>query len=138
MKTIFAMIAVFATLLLSACDSDLEVQQEYAFQLETMPVPKKLAQGETIEIRCELVKEGDYKPAEYTIRYFQPDGDGELRLDDGTVLLPNDRYPLERTEFRLYYTSPCDEQQTLDVYIEDSFGQVVKVGFSFQDVGVSE
>ena len=83
-----------------------------------MPVQKRLAVGETAEIRCTLVREGEYADARYTIRYFQPDGKGELRMDDGTVFLPNDRYPLERFSFRLYYTSRSDDQQTIDVYIE--------------------
>ena len=30
--------------------------------------------------------------------------DDELRMDDGTVFLPNDRYQLDREVFRLYYT----------------------------------
>ena len=42
------------------------------------------------------------------------------------LFTPNDRYPLDRTEFRLYYTSLGTDQQTIDVYIEDSFGQVAK------------
>ena len=80
-----------------ACDENLNIQQRYGFTLETMPVQKRLGVGETAEIRCTLVREGEYDEARYTIRYFQPDGDGELRMDDGTVFLPNDRYPLERT-----------------------------------------
>ena len=74
-----------------ACDENLNIQQRYGFTLETMPVQKRLAVGETAEIRCTLVREGTYDEARYTIRYFQPDGDGELRMDDGTVFLPNDR-----------------------------------------------
>lgn len=58
--------------------------------------------GAVAEIRCTLSAEGDFKDTRYTIRYFQPDGKGELRLDDGTLLSPNDRYPLVREEFRLY------------------------------------
>ena len=42
----------------TACDDDLDVTQAYPFTVETMPVPKELAQGETAEIRCELVREG--------------------------------------------------------------------------------
>lgn len=56
-----------------------------------------------------------------------------LRMDDGTVFLPNDRYPLERFSFRLYYTSRSDDQQTIDVYIEDNMGQVVQKNFTFQN-----
>lgn len=38
-------------------------------------------------------------------------------MDDGMVLLPNDRYPLDREVFRLYYTSECEDQQTIDIYL---------------------
>ncbi len=117
----------------SACSSDVDIYQAYAFDLVTMPVPKKIVEGETAEIRCELVKEGEYSEANFYIRYFQPDGKGELKMDDGTVFLPNDLYPLERTVFRLYYTSHCSDQQVIDVYIQDSFGQLIQKTFSFQN-----
>ena len=112
-KLFFAAMAALG--LLASCDKDLDIQQAYSFSLETMPVPKRIGVGETAEIRCTLVREGEYADARYTIRYFQPDGKGELRMDDGTVFLPNDRYPLERFSFRLYYTSRSDDQQTIDV-----------------------
>lgn len=41
-------------------------------------------------------------------------------MDDGMVLLPNDRYPLDREVFRLYYTSECEDQQSIDIYFEDN------------------
>lgn len=125
--------ALAALGLLASCDKELDVQQAYKFELETMPVQKCIAVGETAEIRCTLVRGGEYADARYTIRYFQPDGKGELRMDDGTVFLPNDRYPLERFSFRLYYTSRSDDQQTIDVYIEDNMGQVVQKSFTFQN-----
>ena len=81
----------------TACDDGLDVTQAYPFMVETMPVPK--------EIRCELVREGEFDGAVYTIRYFQFDGEGTLKLDNGLVFLPNDRYLLENEKFRLYYTS---------------------------------
>ena len=97
-----------AVLLLSACSDEMEVQQSYPFKVENMPVPTRIIKGETVEIRCELKREGHFSDARYTIRYFQPDGKGTLRMDDGMVLLPNDRYPLDREVFRLYYTSECE------------------------------
>lgn len=33
----------------------------------------------------------------------------------------------------MYYTSFCTDQQVIDVYIEDSFGQVIQKTFSFQN-----
>jgi hypothetical protein len=125
------------TLLLAAvvcaCSDDLDIRQIYSYDLVCMPVQKKIVQGETAEIRCQLVKEGNYEQARLFIRYFQTDGVGELKMDDGTIFLPNDRYPLDRTTFRLYYTSHCTDQQVIDIYIEDNFGQVVQKNFSWQN-----
>lgn len=120
-------------LLVSACDDTLDVFQAYSFDLVAMPVQESLREGETAEIRCTLVREGEYKNAEFFICMFQPNGEGELKMNNGTVFLPNDLYPLEKTDFRLYYTSHCTDQQTIDVYIQDNFGQVVQKTFSFQN-----
>ena len=130
----FLMLALAAVgTLLTACDKELDIKQAYAFRLETMPVQTRIVRGETAEIRCTLVREGKYDGARYTIRYFQPDGKGELRMDDGTVFLPNDRYPLTREEFRLYYTSASTDQQTIDIYVEDNFGQCEQLSFRFNN-----
>ena len=129
-------IYVFCTLLLGVvvcgCNNELDIQQDYSFDLVTLPVQNKIAQGETAEIRCTLVREGEFKQAQYFILYFQPDGKGELKMENGTVLLPNDLYPLEKMVFRLYYTSHSTDQQSIDIYIEDNFGQVVQKTFSWQ------
>ena len=121
-------IAVFC---LSACDHELDIQQAYPFTVETMAVQKHIAKGQTAGIRCTLKREGRFEDARYTIRYFQPDGRGRLKMDNGTVFKPNDRYPLNKEEFRLYYTSASTDQQTIDVYVEDNFGQTVKLSFEF-------
>ena len=132
-KIIMGCYIVAALVLVTACNDNLDIQQAYPFSIETLPVPKRLKVGETAEIRCQLVRGGYYQPTTYQIRYFQPDGEGELRMDDGTVFLPNDRYPLERTSFRLYYTSLSEAQQVIDVYVEDNMGQVVQKSFTFQN-----
>lgn len=124
---------IAAALFAVSCDNELDVQQTYSFSLETMPVQKRIAVGETAEIRCTLVRAGEYADTRYTIRYFQPDGRGELRMDDSEAFIPNDRYPLDKTSFRLYYTSRSDDQQVIDVYIEDNMGQMVQKSFSFQN-----
>jgi len=125
-------------LLALACNDDLDIRSRYLFDLETMPVQKRIIKNETAEIRCTLVKEGNYQDAKFFIRYFQPDGKGELRMDDGTVFAPNDLYPLTKEVFRLYYTSCGTDQQVIDVYIQDSFGQVIQKTFSFQNESVKE
>ena len=121
-------IAVFC---LSACDHELDIQQAYPFTVETMPVLKHIVKGQTAEIRCTLKRQGRFEDARYTIRYFQPDGKGRLKMDNGTIFKPNDRYPLTTEEFRLYYTSASSDQQTIDVYVEDNFGQTAKLSFEF-------
>ena len=129
-----------AVLLLFACSDEMEVQQSYPFKVENMPVPTRIVKGETVEIRCELKREGHFSDARYTIRYFQPDGKGTLRMDDGMVLLPNDRYPLDREVFRLYYTSECEDQQTIDIYFEDNSepAQLFQLSFSFNNERTDE
>lgn len=103
-----------------------------------MPVPKELKRNETAEIRCELKSEGDFDGTVYTIRYFQYDGEGSLKLDNGLEFKPNDRYLLENRKFRLYYTSLCDEAQNFIVVVEDNWGNMTEMEFDFNDAGDEE
>lgn len=133
LKTFAALCMGLATFGFASCDDDLDVTQAYPFTVERMPVPKELAPGETAEIRCELVREGEFDGAVYTIRYFQYDGEGTLKLESGLVLQPNDRYLLENMKFRLYYTSACDESQSLTVTVEDNFGNAYEWELEFNN-----
>mgnify|MGYP000136380044 CR=1 FL=1 len=83
------------SLTLASCDDDMDIQQSYPFTVETMPVPNKVTKGQTVEIRCELKKTGEFANTLYTIRYFQFEGEGTLKMDNGITFLPNDRYLLE-------------------------------------------
>ena len=140
MKKILALAVWIAALglLCASCDNGLDIQQAYTFSLETMPVQKRISVGETAEIRCTLVREGRYDGARYTIRYFQPDGRGELRMDDGTVFLPNDRYLLENEKFRLYYTAAGDEAHNFIVVVEDNFSNSYELEFDFNNRNVKD
>lgn len=117
---------------LPACDGNLDVQQAYDFTIQTLPVRKEIKQNETVEIRCTLTEAGSFADNRYTIRYFQSQGDGELRLGKkGEAFLPNDRYPLPNKEFQLYYTSRSEENQRFEVTIEDSFENEKRLEFQF-------
>ena len=70
-----------------SCDDDMDIQQSYPFTVEVMPVPNKVTKGQTVEIRCELKKEGDFANTLYTIRYFQFEGEGKLKMDNGITFL---------------------------------------------------
>lgn len=93
---------------------------------------RKIADGETVEIRLEIKAEGNFSGTVYTLRYFQPDGKGSLKMEDGTVLKPNDRYLLNELRFRLYYTSQsADASQTIDLYFEDNWGNLQRLSYDF-------
>ena len=132
-KMMFRVYIIGMILLLSACNSQLDIQQQYPFTLSAMPVPKSLEIEETVEIRMKLLREGYFEETEYYIRYFQVDGAGDLKLEDGTVLLPNDLYKLTEGVFRLYYTSKSTDQQKIDIYVEDNFGQTEQISFNFNN-----
>ena len=123
---------------LASCDDELDIQQSYPFTVETMPVPNKVTKGQTVEIRCEMKKEGNYANALYTIRYFQFEGEGTLKMDNGITFLPNDRYLLENEKFRLYYTSGCSEAQNFILVVEDNFGNAYEMEFDFNNQNVKD
>ena len=128
-----------AAFCLVSCDSDLDIQQEYPFTVEAMPVADEIAAGNTVEIRLEIVPEGDFSGTVYTLRYFQPEGKGRLEMEDGTVLKPNDRYLLNEWKFRLYYTSQSGkESQTIDLYFEDNWGNLQQLTYDFNGKDAEE
>jgi hypothetical protein len=57
-KIIVGCYIVAALVLVTACNDGLDIQQAYPFTVETLPVPKKLKVGETVEIHCQLVHGG--------------------------------------------------------------------------------
>ena len=116
-----------------ACTDRLTITQNYPFELEIMPHPSRIIRGETAEIRLRIVPEGNYAGNRFYIRFFQTDGRGELRLDDGRVLRPNDLYLLPNKVFRLYYTSHSTTQQNVDIFVENSFGRVIQRTLSFSN-----
>ena len=115
--TLFALV-----LTLSSCSDDLDVQQSYPFTVEVMPFAEKIVKGQTVELRFEIKPEGNYTNTLYTIRYFQYDGEGTLKLVDGPVLVNNDRVLLESKTFRLNYTAESSDAHKFLVVVEDNFG----------------
>lgn len=119
---------------LFSCDTnELEIRQNFPFELKIMPVPKDITNGGTVEIRITIAQAGHYLGAQYFIRYFQFDGQGTLRYYDQPKYLPNDLYPLQAEQFRLYYTSQSSVSQSFDVWISDHFGNEKKLSFQFNN-----
>ena len=116
------LIVAAVLLALTSCSDDLDVQQSYPFTVEVMPFGDKITKSETVELRFEIKPEGNYKNTLYTIRYFQYDGEGTLKLVDGPVLVNNDRVLLESKTFRLNYTAKSSDAHKFLVVVEDNFG----------------
>ncbi|KAA6318484.1 hypothetical protein EZS27_031511 [termite gut metagenome] len=123
--------ALLLSVVAYACNDDMNIQQSYDFEVTYLPVPKKLKVGEIAEIRCRLVRSGEYAHTKYYLRYFQPDGKGELWMNGGKPFLPNDTYDLPDETFRLYYRSLRDDTGRIDIVFFDSFGKEYPLSFSF-------
>ncbi|MGJ1335282.1 DUF3872 domain-containing protein [Sphingobacterium siyangense] len=132
-KLLWILVLVFTSATtLSSCDKDeLEIQQDYPFEVNVMPVPGDVANGQTVEIRITIERSGNFNDAEYYIRYFQFDGQGTLRYYNEPPYLPNDLYQLPVTQFRLYYTSQSAVSQSFDIWISDNSGNEKQVSFQF-------
>ena len=74
----------------------------------------------------------------FTIRYFQFEGEGTLKMDNGITFLPNDRYLLENEKFRLYYTAAGEETHNFIVVVEDNFGNSYELEFDFNNRNVKD
>lgn len=112
-------------------DDELEIQNNFPFEVKVMPVPKEVANGQSVEIRIAIQRSGDYSNTQYYIRYFQFDGQGSLQYYDEPPYLPNDLYSLPTEQFRLYYTSASTVSQSFEVWISDNFGNEKQLSFEF-------
>ena len=132
-KIVIGLIAMLCVSLFTSCKKELDVQQNFPFEVKVLPVPKNIGKTDTVEIRCELRSSYQYDENRYFIRYFQYEGKGSLRTSpQGEALLVNDVYPLaSKGAFRLYYTSASEASQSLSVWISDSFGNEQKLDFEF-------
>lgn len=127
-------LALVVSFMVFSCSQDeLDIQDNFPFEVKVMPVRDEITNGETIEIRMTIERTGDFSDTEYFIRYFQYDGQGVLQYYDEPPYLPNDLYPLASEQFRLYYTSTSDETQSFDIWISDNFGNEKKLSFQFSN-----
>ncbi|MBA4153698.1 DUF3872 domain-containing protein [Flavobacterium sp.] len=126
-----AILTASVTLVSCSKDDELEIQNDFPFEVKVMPVPKDVASGQTVEIRITIQRTGNYSNTQYFLRYFQFDGQGTLRYYDEPPYLPNDLYQLPTEQFRLYYTSTSAVSQSFVVWISDSFGNEKQISFQF-------
>ena len=121
---------VAALVLVTTCNDSWIFSRHTRSPSKRCPYPKKLKSGKWQKFVASWL--GMALPADHLPNKVFPTGwKGTLRMDNGTAFLPNDFYPLEKETFRLYYTSTSIDQQTIDVHVQDSFGQLVQLTFSF-------
>jgi len=123
---------IFSLVVLTSCEKkELDIQQNFPFDVSVIPVPGEIDSSQTVEIRLNIQRTGNFSDARYYIRYFQFDGVGTLRHNNELAYLPNDLYELSQTQFRLYYTSQSTVSQSFDVWISDNFGNEKQLSFQF-------
>lgn len=127
----FVLIALLSVILTSCRKKELDIQQDFPFEVEVMPIPSEIANGQTVELRFAIKATGNYNGAKYFIRYFQYEGTGTLRYYNNAPYLPNDLYSLPEEQFRLYYTSQSAVTQSFTVWISDNFGNAKEMSFQF-------
>ncbi len=131
---ILALVTIFGTIILSGCGKDnLDVQEDFPFDVRIMPVPKDIAVGEKVEIRFTIISGGNYSGNAYRLRYFQNDGEGQLNYLYSKPFVPNDYYAIPEKEFRLYFTSTSNVRVQFDIWIADSFGNEKQFSFQFNN-----
>ena len=123
---------LISTFIFLSCNKDeLEIQDNFPFEVKVMPVPVAIANGNTVEIRLTIQPTGNYNNTQYFIRYFQFDGQGTLRYYNEPPYQPNDLYGVPAGQFRLYYTSNSTVSQSFEVWISDNFGNEKQLSFEF-------
>ena len=127
----YVLLTILISFVTSCSKDELEIQNDFPFEVKVMPIPKEIANGNTVEIRLTIQSTGNYSNTQYYLRYFQNDGQGTLQYYNALPYLPNDLYQLPTKQFKLYYTSHSTVSQSFDVWISDNFGNEKQLSFEF-------
>jgi hypothetical protein len=109
---------------------DLDILTNYGYSVQTLPLPKKLKQGESVILEFSILREGYYTGTSYQFRYFQPEGTGILTYK-GKVVPVNRLQDITSDNFVLTYQCTCEEQQQLDFVFVDNFDKQVDYTVTF-------
>ena len=131
-KIVIGLIAILCVTLFTSCKKELDVQQNFPFEVKVLPVPKQLPLGATAELRLEILPTQVYRENAYSLRYFSFEGKGSLRFEKGAPFIPNDTYPLPQKVFRLYYTAHSLGSHAFTLWLIDRFGNEKKIECSLQ------
>lgn len=130
MKSRINILLLLCSLFAMACRRELSVNDNFPFEVTSLPVPKEVSQGERIEIRFTLTPQKRLDGQSYTVRYFQHKGKATVTLGS-KELLPNDRYGVPAGDFRVYVTPGSSGSQVIELTFEDGRGHVQSFNYSF-------
>ncbi len=136
------MVMLVSALMVSSCNDDIDIRQDYDFSLSSWYLQKQIATGETVEIRFYLDREGDYEKAAYELGYIQMEGKGEVSDSEGARLVNREVRPLAEvpgldTEnpvkqvFTLFYRSTSAKRSELKFFVRDNFGKEREMTVTF-------
>lgn len=135
-------VMVVSALALSSCNDEIDIRQDYDFNLTSWYLQKQAGTGETVEIRFYLNREGNYEKAEYELGYIQIEGKGEVFDGDGVRLVNREVRPLaevpgldksnpQKYVFTLFYRSTGEKRSELKFFIHDNFQQEREMTVTF-------
>lgn len=128
--------------LFARCQDGIEVKQDYGFALSCWPLQSGIGNGETVEMRFTLHRQGNFLGASYRIGYMQTEGNGEVfdreqnRLENREMKSLEEIADLDITNpcketFTLFYRSLSDKKTALTFIVADNFGQERTLAVSF-------
>lgn len=130
-------IAFFGMLFsVSSCDKGIVVEEDYSYEVKTLPYYEEVAIGDCVEIRSQIVAERSNQDTFYTLRYFPRKGKGAFMIGspDTDALVPNDPYVILRDEngaFRLYYRPTSTGNHILLLTVKNNMGREYPLEFKF-------
>ncbi|MBS0027238.1 TraQ conjugal transfer family protein [Chitinophaga sp. 22321] len=114
-----------------SCSKDLDIQTNFPFELEIMPIPSTVPADQVVEIPCHIKKTGNYTETKYTIRYFQYEGVGSLKFPGDKPFIPNKLYKIPKDTFMLNYRPKTKEKHSFKIWVADQFGNEKNAEFDF-------
>lgn len=132
------LLAAIACASSSCSDDGLDIKQDYSYTVETLPLPKSLKKGESVDLEFSIVREGNYNGTSFKFRYFQSEGEGLLTTNKGQIIPVNRFQSIASDNFVLTYTNLAEEQAKLDFVFEDNFGQRVEYSVTFAGKSTEE
>lgn len=139
-----ACMVVLCVWLLYSCNDKIEVKQDYDFALSSWHLQSEIKNGEKVEIRLTLRRQGDFLGAEYYLGYIQMEGNGEVYDSEGTFLVNRELCELREISgldvsdpsaqvFTLFYRALSDKKSVVKFVIEDNFHQHRELVISFSN-----